>query len=109
MEYHLEELGGTAKNYSHRVISAGQRMTQLINALLTMSWLTRWGLHEKTVYIGAMAKMVAHELKMRDPKPKTTFVIDDNVTLKGKMIMLQAVLENLLDNNSRLFMASTSG
>ncbi len=98
LEDHAKELSEAVKDYLQRVISASHRMDQLIHALLKMSRLTRRELRGRTVYLGAMAKAIAGELRRKDPRRKSTFVINENVAVKADMSMLEVVIENLLDN-----------
>jgi PAS domain S-box-containing protein len=98
LEDHAASLDDTAKDYFHRVITASRRMSQLIDAMLTMSRMTKTELREKTVDLSGLAGLVAHELINKQPERRASFVITPGIKARGDYDMLRVVLENLLDN-----------
>jgi len=98
VEDYSDKLDDPGKDYLRRVTAASQRMTQLIDAMLNMARLTRGELHEKTVDIGALAHVIAHDLQKQEPDRQVAFVIADKVTVSGDRTMLQVMLENLMHN-----------
>ncbi len=91
-------LDDTGKDYFRRVREAAQRMTQLIEALLDLSRLTRGDLKRVPVDLNAIAKGVAEELSKARPGRQAEFVILDGLTAQGDPVMLRVVVENLLGN-----------
>ncbi len=91
-------LSGTSADYFQLVLSASRRMSQLIEAMLSMARLTKGKLREKTVSLSDLAEVIAHELQKKDPARRVQFIITKEVKTRGDMDMLRTVLENLLDN-----------
>jgi len=96
-DYH-DKLDDTGKDYVRRVMSACQRMSQLIDAMLNMSRQTRGDLHEKVVDLSSLAQVAVRNLQKRDAGRQVDIVIAENVKVKGDATMLEVVLQNLLDN-----------
>ncbi len=91
----LDEAG---MDYLRRINSAGERMTQLIEAMLEISRLTSRELMEKTVNLSSIAEVIAYELKKNEPDRKVEFLIAKEVKAHGDSALLEIVLRNLLDN-----------
>jgi PAS domain S-box-containing protein len=91
-------LSGTSADYFQRVLSASRRMSQLIDAMLSLARLTKGELREKTVSLSDQAELIVQELQKKDPARVVRFVIAKGVKARGDMDMLHTVLENLLDN-----------
>lgn len=91
-------LGDTGKDYCNRIEAATVRMTQLIDALWTMSRLTVGQISENIVDLSAEAQIIAHELKKKQPERKVDFIIAEDLKVKADIDMMRVVLENLLDN-----------
>src|SRR6185369_3622611 len=89
----LEDYAGllddTGKDYCSRIQAATMRMTQLIEALWTMSSLTGGQLAENMVDLSAAAQIIAHELQQKQPERKVEFIIAKGVKVKGDMEMLR--------------------
>jgi len=98
LEDYTDKLDETGKDYLHRVISASRRMSQLIDALLTIASLVRVEIKEDTVDLSSIAQVTAYELKKRQPERRVEFIIAEKVKVKGDINLLRMVLENLLDN-----------
>jgi len=99
LEDHAASLDNTAKDYFQRVTSASRLMSQLIEAMLNMSRLTRTELQENIVNLSDLAEVVVHELRKREPDRKVEFIIAKDVKVRGDISLLRAVLENLLGNS----------
>jgi light-regulated signal transduction histidine kinase (bacteriophytochrome) len=98
IEDYAGKLDEGARGYFNRVVAASQRMSQLIDALLSLSRLTRGELLEKTVDLSSEADVICHELRKGEPDRKAEFVIAKGIKAKGDAALLHIVLENLLDN-----------
>lgn len=98
LEDYTDKLDETGRDYLHRVISASKRMSQLIDALLTIARLARAEIKEDTVDLSSIAQVVAYELKKRQPERQVEFIIAEKVKVKGDINLLRMALENLLDN-----------
>ena len=97
-EEHAEKLGTTGRDYFRRVRAAGQKMAHLIDAMLSLSRLTRGELNRIRVDLGSLAKIAANELKKSQPDRGVTLDIANSMTAEGDPVMLRIVVENLLGN-----------
>ncbi len=97
-EEHAEKLGAAGRDYFRRVRAAGQRMAQLIDAMLSLSRLTRGELNRIRVDLGPFAKTAANELKKGQPDRRVKFDIADGMMAEGDPVMVRMVVENLLGN-----------
>jgi PAS domain S-box-containing protein len=98
LEDYVEKLDDTGKDYFHRIRAATQRMSQLIDALLNLSRLTRKEMKRERVDLSALAKVIASELQKTQPERQVEFIIKDGVAGNGDPEMLRVALENLLGN-----------
>jgi PAS domain S-box-containing protein len=81
-----------------RIQNASRRMGRLIDAMLDLSRMTREDLQREPVDLSALAHAVAGELRKTGPGRDVEFVIAENITVEGDLIMLRALFENLLGN-----------
>jgi PAS domain S-box-containing protein len=91
-------LSDISKDYFQRISTSSRRMSQLIEAMLSMARLTKDELREKTVSLSDLAEVITGELQKKDTTRRVRFVIAKEVKTRGDMDMLRTVLENLLDN-----------
>ncbi len=97
-EDYAEKLDDTARNYLRRVNDASVRMSELIEAILTLSRQTRGELKETSVNLSELARMTADELKRKEPRRKVNFIIAEGIKVKGDRMMLGLVMQNLFQN-----------
>jgi PAS domain S-box-containing protein len=97
-EEHLEKLGPSGQDYFRRVRAAGQRMAQLIDAMLSLSRLTRSNLKRVPVDLGLLAMAAADELKKSQRDRRVTFFIAERMIAEGDPVMLRIVMDNLMEN-----------
>ncbi len=98
IEDYADRLDATAADYFSRIQAATRRMDQYIEAMWTMSRLTRRELTENTVDLHAVAQEIAGDLQRKQPERRVDFVIADGVNVKGDREMLRVALKNLLEN-----------
>ncbi len=98
LEDYSEKLDPQGKDYLQRVRAASQRMSQLIDDLLSLSRVTRREMKRERVDLSSLAKNIAGELKRREPGRKVEFTIAPRLVVYGDAPLLQIVLENLLGN-----------
>lgn len=80
-------------------IRAGiKRMTQLLDALLDFSRMSRVEPQRSAVDLSSIARSVAQELKGTEPGRAANFAIADGVEVNGDPALLEIVLRNLLGN-----------
>lgn len=98
LEDYSLKLDETGKDYLARVRAAAQKMSEVIDAMILISHLTRMEMHRETVNMSAIAKTTAQELEKMAPDRKAEFVIAQGVTATGDSQMLRTAMENLLGN-----------
>jgi PAS domain S-box-containing protein len=98
MEECAGRLDDVGKDYFRRVRAASGRMTQLIDALLSLSRLTRGGLNRAPVDLSSLSRSAANDLQKSEPGRDTQFVIAESVIAEGDPVMLRVVIENLFSN-----------
>lgn len=81
-----------------RVVAAAQRMSQLIDALLELSRLSRRDMTSEAVDLSMLARIIASELQEHQPERQVVFDIDDRLVVQGDPRLLRLVLENLVGN-----------
>jgi signal transduction histidine kinase len=98
LEDSADKLDAEGKDHLRRIRGATQRMADLIDALLSLSRVTRSELHRTSLDFSALARAIAAELQQRDPERQAEWGIQDGLAVVGDPRLLRAVLENLLGN-----------
>ena len=98
MEDYAEHLDPTASDFLRRIRAATQRMSLLIDDLLSLARVTRGEMRHEAVDLGAMAKDIVADLQREDPLRVVEFVVREGLTGRGDQRLLHVVLENLLGN-----------
>lgn len=86
------------KRYLREIYEGTLRMNQLLKSLLNFSCLSHAKLQRDTVDLSALAKIVAAELTLAEPKRRFGFQIAEGITVNGDENLLRVVLTNLLGN-----------
>ena len=98
----LEDFGNvvdeTGHDYLKRVCNGAQNMSNIIDALLDLSKVTRHTLKKNKVQLDAIARELVNELIELEPERKVKVHIENNVTAYGDAHLLRIALENLLNN-----------
>ena len=98
----LEDYAGSldeeGKECLNRVRKASQRMGHLIDDLLRLSRLTQATMRRQPVNLSQMAREIAATLQQQQPDRRVEFVVAENLIVRGDRTLLQAAMENLLDN-----------
>jgi PAS domain S-box-containing protein len=98
MEDYHDRLDAQAQDYLQRICGATQRMSELIDALLRLSRVTRAEVQREALDLSAMAWTVAAELRRQDPARAVEFVVTPRLSAEGDARLLRIVMENLLGN-----------
>jgi PAS domain S-box-containing protein len=93
-----DQLNDQGRDALRRICAAIQRMERLIDAMLTLSRVTRSELQHEVVDLSALAHAVAMDLRKQDPERIVECVIHPDLTAHGDSRLLRTVLENLLSN-----------
>lgn len=96
-DYH-SLLDETGNNYLQRIRFGAQRMSQLIDDILSLSRLSNQNLHIREVNLSGMAESVIAEIKRNHPNQPVNCIIAPNIKAQGDPRLLRIVLENLIDN-----------
>jgi light-regulated signal transduction histidine kinase (bacteriophytochrome) len=91
-------LDGRAREYLERVRAGARRMASLIDDLLNLSRITRAPLRKEAVDLTELARLVATELKRREPARDGVIEVAEGLTAFGDTALILIVLENLLGN-----------
>lgn len=98
----LEDAGNTlneeCKSHISRIIAAVRRMSELIDAVLNLSRISRSEMDLGRVDLTALAHEVADELKKAEPGRNAYFKIEDNLEVTADNTLMRIVLDNLLGN-----------
>jgi signal transduction histidine kinase len=98
LEDFSDKLDEEAKDYLQRIAAAAQRMGQLIDALLTLSRVSRAELRREPIDLSRLADAVVLQLRASQPERTVDFVNQEGLVAYGDPILIRAVLENLLGN-----------
>jgi light-regulated signal transduction histidine kinase (bacteriophytochrome) len=93
-----EQLDATGHDYLRRIRAATQRMGHLIDDLLTLSRVIRSDMRRESVDLSRIASQIDTDLQQADPERQVEFVVRPDTIAQGDSRLLQAVLENLLNN-----------
>jgi len=93
-----DKLDDEGRDFLRRIISASERMTQLIDAMMEISRFTGRDIISKSVNLSSIAEVITQELKKNEPDRQVEFIIAKGMKTQGDMDMLEIVLRNLLDN-----------
>lgn len=93
-----DRLDGQCTGFIRDIGDETLRMAQLIDTLLNFSRLARSEMERETVDLSGMARTIAAELRMKEPKRRATFTIAEGMVVDGDARLLRVALENLLGN-----------
>jgi PAS domain S-box-containing protein len=93
-----EEVSDEVRDHLQRVRRAANRMSELIDALLTLSRLSRVEMKRERVDLSEMAASIIADLARSDPERATGFSIRKGCEATGDTRLLHIALENLLNN-----------
>lgn len=98
MEMHGEALGADGRQLLERMRQAALRMGELIDALLSLSKLSRAPLHPQAVDLAAMAREIAEGLQQAEPDRPVLFESPPALPATADPVLIRSVLDNLLRN-----------
>ena len=92
------QLDRVGNDHLDRVLAAGARMNQMIDAVLTMARLASQPLARQSVDLSQLAAFVADDLRRAAPERVVELTIEPGLRARGDPTLLRLVLENLLGN-----------
>ena len=93
-----DQLDATAKDFLMRICKASERMGTLIDALLSLSRISRKGLLLENFSISEMAEDIIKTLREEDPDRDIKVIIHPSITAKADKSLVYIVMDNLLRN-----------
>ena len=97
-ENYQPSLDTRGKHYLQRIQANSEKMSDLIDALLQLSRVTRSQMKSVMVDLSKIAQDIVEELQNREPERQVEIKIAPNLITKGDPQLLRIVLCNLLDN-----------
>ena len=97
-ENYQPNLDDRGRHYLQRIKANSEKMSDLIDALLKLSRVTRSHMKSVEVNLTKIAWGIVEELQQQDPAREVEFAIAENLTTKGDPQLLTIVLDNLLNN-----------
>jgi PAS domain S-box-containing protein len=98
LEDHADQIDEEGHSYLQRIITANQRMSSLIDDLLSLSRLARSELVHQSVDLSQMARDILSELAVNSPQRTIECAIADGLVVSADPHLMRLVLENLLGN-----------
>jgi PAS domain S-box-containing protein len=92
------KLDAAGKGNLQTIITATQRMAELIDDLLQLSRITRTEIRHRSVDLSVLARNVADELERMEPERSVEFVIEPGLVVQADGHLMRVALENLLGN-----------
>ena len=97
-ENYESQLDDRARHYLQRIQANSDRMSDLIDALLQLSRVTRSQMKLVRVNLSQIAQEILEEFQTREPKRQLEIAIASNLHAQGDPQLLRIVLNNLLNN-----------
>jgi signal transduction histidine kinase len=97
-ENYQPHLDARGKHYLQRIQANSQRMSDLIDALLQLSRVTRSQMQSTDVDLSAIATEIIEELQAEHPERQVELKIAPRIMAQGDPRLLQIALKNLLEN-----------
>lgn len=96
-EYH-DKLGEDGLDCLNEIRGNALRMGELIDALLSLSRVSRSELRREPIELGAIARVIVRRLATQEPAREVDVVIAEGLWVSADPTLARALLENLLDN-----------
>jgi len=98
IEDHGDRLDGEGRKDLERIYGAAQKMSLLIDDLLTLSRIARREMKRERVDLTALAEDVVNEIRKSDPHHTVEVVIAEGLSATGDASLLRVAIQNLLGN-----------
>lgn len=108
LEDYADRLDAPGQDYLRRVRAVTQRMSRLIDDLLSLSRIPRSELRRETVDLSGLACSVVEQLREAQPEREVEFHVAGGLMAQGDARLLRIALENLLGNAWK-FSSKTDG
>ncbi len=98
LEDYADRLDGNGRHCLERINGASRRLSQMIDAMLELSRLSRGQVQRERIDLGAMARDILDELRGAEPQRRVTVKIHDAMKAEGDARLVRVVMENLVGN-----------
>jgi PAS domain S-box-containing protein len=98
LEDSADKLDQEGKEFLRRICAGAERMAELIDALLTLSRVSRTKIERQSVDLSTLAHTVVGQLRATAPDRIVEFTAEPGIRAHGDAPLLRALLENLLGN-----------
>jgi PAS domain S-box-containing protein len=98
LDEHGASLNSDAQECLQEIVQSADRMGRLIDALLSLSHVTRTGLKLEVVNLSAIARAVLNEFAISEPRRTVDIRIHDELGAQADPDLSRALLQNLLRN-----------
>ena len=93
-----DQLNDEYRDYLNRIISASDKMSNLISGLLNLSKISGTELQLKDFRIDLIATEIINRLKKSEPSRKVKISLQSNIVVRADIDLFSIVMENLLNN-----------
>jgi len=108
LEEHAGGLDAEAQDFLLQVCKSAQRMSEIIDDLLSLARVGQADLNRGWISLFSMAREVVEELRKKEPDRQVTLHIEEPLTVHADGRLMRVALENLLGNAWK-FTAKVSG
>lgn len=98
LEDNEEQLDDVGKDVLRRLVGGADKMSDLIDGLLELSWVQSREPRSDSVDLSKLVKQVVAELQQQSQDRKVAITIAEGVVVQGEHGMLTSLMENLLNN-----------
>ena len=98
LELSLPDATDEQKRRLTRIQSSVRQMSELIEALLVLSRISRQTLHREIVDVTALAESIVQDMRQKDPTRSVEVVIQPNMTVHGDRRLVGDLFQNLIGN-----------
>jgi light-regulated signal transduction histidine kinase (bacteriophytochrome) len=98
LEDYQKKLDDTGRNYLERIRRAIRHMSQLIDDMLKLSWVTRSAFRRESVDLSKMFREIIKKSQKYDPARIVGVSIQKGIIIEGDRDLMRIVLTNLIDN-----------
>src|SRR5262245_21844558 len=98
LELSLPDATDEQKRRLTRIQSSVKQMSELIEALLVLSRISRQTLHREIVDVTALAESIVQDMRQKDPTRGVEVVIQPNMTVHGDRRLVGDLFQNLIGN-----------
>jgi signal transduction histidine kinase len=81
-----------------RIQGSVKQMSELIDALLVLSRISRHTLHREIVDVSAVAESIVQEFRQKDPSRAVEVSVEPNMSVHGDRRLIADLFENLISN-----------